>query len=79
MLARRPAGQGFKQTEVIMKIRASTAAIGAVAALGGAGAFLLPAAASTATVTHTLKFTAVQQATACASARSAAPWESLSS
>jgi hypothetical protein len=47
-----------------MKIYASIAAIGTAAALSGVGAFLVPAAASAHRVTHTLKFTAVQQATA---------------
>jgi hypothetical protein len=45
-----------------MKVRASIAPIGTAIALGRTGAFLLPAAASTETVTHTLKLTAVQQA-----------------
>ncbi len=43
-----------------MKIRTSIAAAGAAAILGGTGALLLPAAASAHSVTHTLKFTAVQ-------------------
>jgi hypothetical protein len=48
-----------------MKLRARTsiAAIGTAAALTGTGAFLLPAAASTRPVTHTLTFTSIQQAT----------------
>jgi hypothetical protein len=48
-----------------MKLRARTsiAAIGTTAALTGTGAFLLPAAASTHPVTHTLTFTSIQQAT----------------
>ena len=47
-----------------MKVRASIAAVGTMAALGLTGAVLLPAAAGARTVTHTLTFTAVQQATA---------------
>jgi hypothetical protein len=62
-LARRLAGQDTTHTEVIMRFRTSIAATGGVAALGLTGAFLLPAAASAHTATHTLRFTAVQQAT----------------
>ena len=47
-----------------MKIRATIAAIGTAAALGLTGTILLPAAAGARTVTHTLTFTAVQQAQA---------------
>ena len=47
-----------------MKIRATIAAVGTAATLGLTGAILLPAAASAHAVTHTLTFTAVQQATA---------------
>jgi hypothetical protein len=47
-----------------MKLRASVASIGTAAVLATTSAFLLPAAASTRTVTHTLKFTSVQEATA---------------
>jgi hypothetical protein len=47
-----------------MKIRTTIAAIGTAATLGITGAILLPAAASAHAVTHTLTFTAVQQATA---------------
>ncbi len=45
-----------------MKLR-TTIAITAAAALAGAGAFLLPAAASASTASHTLKFTSVTKAT----------------
>ena len=45
-----------------MKIRATIAAIGTVAALGITGAIVLPTAASAHATTHTLKFTSVQQA-----------------
>ena len=45
-----------------MKLRVFIASIGTVAAVGTTGAFLLPAA-SAQTVTHTLTFTSVQQAT----------------
>ena len=64
MLARRPAGQESTHTEVIMKsrTRASIAAIATAAAVGGTGAFLLPAA-SARTATSTLTFTSVQQST----------------
>jgi hypothetical protein len=44
-----------------MKIRTSIAAACAAALIGGTGALLLPAAASAHSVTHTLKFTAIQQ------------------
>jgi hypothetical protein len=44
-----------------MKIRTSIAAASAAALIGGTGALLLPAAASAHSVTHTLKFTAIQQ------------------
>lgn len=47
-----------------MKVRTSIAAVGTAALLGGTGAFLVPAAASAHSVTHTLKFTAVQQKSA---------------
>ena len=47
-----------------MKLHTSIAAIGTAAVLATTGAFLLPAAASAHPVTHTLKFTSVQQATA---------------
>jgi hypothetical protein len=49
-----------------MKLRApiaSLAVAGTAAALSGTAAFLLPAAAGASAVTHTLKFTSVQQAT----------------
>jgi hypothetical protein len=49
-----------------MKLRAkitSLAVAGSAAALSGAAAFLLPAAAGASITTHTLKFTSVQQAT----------------
>ncbi|HEY2549061.1 MAG TPA: hypothetical protein VGI64_00635 [Streptosporangiaceae bacterium] len=46
-----------------LRTRASIAAIATAAAVGGTGAFLLPAASAHA-VSHTLKFTSVQQATA---------------
>ena len=45
-----------------MKIRASIAAIGTVAAVGLTGAMLLPTTASAHATTHTLTFTSVQQA-----------------
>jgi hypothetical protein len=51
---------GLWHMEVTMKIRRSIAAAGTAAILG-AGAFLLPAAASVHSVTHTLRFTAVSQ------------------
>ena len=44
-----------------MKIRRSIAAAGAAAVLGGAAAFLVPAAASAHDATHTLTFTAVAE------------------
>lgn len=47
-----------------MKIHPSIAGIGTAAVLATTSAFLLPAAASAHPVTHTLKFTAVQQAAA---------------
>ena len=47
-----------------MKVRTSIAAVGTAALLGGTGAFLVPAAASAQSVTHTLQFTAVQQKSA---------------
>ena len=47
-----------------MKIRTFIAAAGAAVVLGGTGAFLIPAVASAHSVTHTLKFTAVQQKSA---------------
>lgn len=47
-----------------MKVRTSIAAVGTAALLGGTGAFLVPAAASAQSLTHTLKFTAVQQKSA---------------
>lgn len=47
-----------------MKLRATIAAISMAAALGGTAALALPGTASAHTVTHTLKFTSVQQATA---------------
>ena len=46
-----------------MKIRKSIAVAGAAAVLG-TGAFLIPAAASAHSITHTLKFTAVAQQSA---------------
>ena len=46
-----------------MKLRTSFAAAGAAVVLGTTGGFLLPAVASTHSVTHTLKFTAVEKAT----------------
>jgi hypothetical protein len=46
-----------------MKLRASLAAAGAAVVLGTTGAFVLPAVASAHSTTHTLKFTAVQNAT----------------
>ncbi len=46
-----------------MKIRATIVAAGTAAALSLTGAILLPAAASAHAVSHTLTFTAVQQAT----------------
>ncbi len=63
-LVRRPAARIPAKTEDIMKLRASIAAIGTAVALGGTGAFLLPTAANAHAMTHTLRFTAVQQATA---------------
>jgi hypothetical protein len=51
-------------TEVIMKLRSPIAVIATAAALSAAGPFLLPAVASANAMTHTLKFTAVQQAAA---------------
>jgi hypothetical protein len=45
-----------------MKARAWIVVVGTAVALSGAGAVLLPAAASTSNATHTLKFTSVQQA-----------------
>jgi hypothetical protein len=47
-----------------MRLHTSIASIGTAAVLATTGAFLLPAAASAHPVTHTLKFTSVQQATA---------------
>jgi hypothetical protein len=47
-----------------MRLHTSIASIGTAAVLVTAGAFLVPAAASAHPVTHTLKFTSVQQATA---------------
>ncbi len=44
-----------------MKVRASLAAIGAAAVLGGAGAMVVPSIASAHSVTHTLKFTSVTE------------------
>ena len=44
-----------------MKVRTSIAAIGTAIALGGTGAFLLPAAASPRVVTHTLKVISVRK------------------
>jgi hypothetical protein len=44
-----------------MKARTSIAAIGTAIALGGTGAFLLPAAASPRVVTHTLKVISVRK------------------
>lgn len=44
-----------------MKLRAIITVIGTAAALAGAGAFVLPASASTHTVTHTLAFTSVRK------------------
>src|SRR5258707_3492935 len=63
-LVRRLAARIPAKTEDIMKLRASIAAIGTAVALGGTGAFLLPTAANAHAMTHTLRFTAVQQATA---------------
>lgn len=45
-----------------MKLRAIITVIGTAAAFGATGAFLLPASASPRAATHTLTFTAVQQA-----------------
>jgi hypothetical protein len=45
-----------------MKLRRSLAATGAAVVLGATGALVIPAVASAHTSTHTLKFTAVQQA-----------------
>jgi hypothetical protein len=61
--ARRQAGRDSRQTEAGMKVREWTAVIGTAVVLSGAGAVLLPAAASTGAATHTLKFTSVQQST----------------
>ena len=47
-----------------MKLRTSLAAAGAAVVLGTTGAFVLPAVASAHSSTHTLKFLAVQKATA---------------
>jgi len=47
-----------------MKLRASLAAAGAAVVLGTTGALVLPAVASAHSVTHTLKFSALQKATA---------------
>ena len=44
-----------------MKVRASLAAIGAAAVLGGAGAMVVPSIASAHSLTHTLKFTSVTE------------------
>jgi hypothetical protein len=44
-----------------MKARTSIAAIGTAIALGGTGAFLLPAAASPRVVTHTVKFISIRK------------------
>lgn len=44
-----------------MKARTSIAAIGTAIALGGTGAFLLPAAASPRVVTHTLKVISIRK------------------
>jgi hypothetical protein len=63
-LVRRPAARIPAKTEDIMKLRASIAAIGTAVALGGTGALLPQTAATAHTMTHTLRFTAVQQATA---------------
>jgi hypothetical protein len=60
-LVRRPAGQRLRKTEVTMKRHASIASIGTAAVLATTGPFLLPASASAHIVTHTLKFTSVQQ------------------
>ncbi len=46
-----------------MKLRASIAAVLAAAVLGGTGALVLPAAASTSGAKHTLKFTSVTEKT----------------
>ena len=46
-----------------MKLRTSLAAAGAAVVLGTTGALVLPAVASAHSVTHTLKFTAVENAT----------------
>ena len=45
-----------------MKVRTSIAAIATAAALVGAGAFMLPAAASARSATHTLRFISVTKA-----------------
>src|SRR5258707_7911486 len=63
-LVRRLAARIPAKTEDIMKLRPSIAAIGTAVALGGTGAFLLPTAANAHAMTHTFRFTAVQQATA---------------
>ena len=47
-----------------MKLRTSLAAAGAAVVLGTSGALVLPAVASAHSATNTLKFTAVQKATA---------------
>ena len=47
-----------------MKLRTSLAAAAAAVVLGSTGALVLPAVASAHSVTHTLKFTAVQKGTA---------------
>ena len=47
-----------------MKVRTSLAAAGAAVVLGTTGALVVPAAASAHSGTHTLKFIAVQKATA---------------
>jgi hypothetical protein len=67
----RQPGAALENTEVTMKVRTSIAAVGAAAVLGGAGAFLVPAAASAHSVTHTLRFTAVTQKSASFSKASA--------
>jgi hypothetical protein len=54
-----------------MKVRRSIGAVGAAALIAGGGAFLVPAAASAHSVTHTLKFTAVTQKSASFSRSSA--------
>jgi hypothetical protein len=57
-----PARQDTTHMEDTMKIRPTIAAIGAVAAMGITGAVVLPGAASAHATTHTLRFTAVQEA-----------------